>query len=206
MVPHQSTYSTWQQHANRRETLSYALLATLGLLLFSGAAIAFQFAHPGARHIVLGAVDDFSLDTPHLVNTFAGAVWIVRLAPQGDTQFVVLSSRTDNGTLCLVTWEATEGRFADPCIGTHFSKTGIYTDGPPPRHSMGQYAWHITDQGNLSVHLDQFTPGLTLEEIRTTCFHQLQQQGPAFVTPETVGRYLHLCDFEQLGREFLSYP
>lgn len=131
-----------EPHAALRETLAYGLLAALALSLLLAALLLYQYIMPRPQWVSLGHVDDFPVDAaPILARTSEGSVWVVHL--QG--QFVVLAPLATNKTQCAVTWQPYSNQFYDPCLGTRFSKTGIYAfDLQAAMHSPG-YTHRICD-------------------------------------------------------------
>lgn len=119
---------------NRREFLTYAWGASLGLLGLEAGVASFQFLYPrfragefgGAFFLPLSEVPDSTV--PPIPYT-SGKFWLVRTA-EGDPKALYMVC-THLG--CLYKWESSNVRFECPCHGSKFSHDGFYIEGPAPR-------------------------------------------------------------------------
>ena len=119
----------------RREFITYAWGATLGLLALEGGVVSFMFMYPRFRagefggKFFLGPESSLPApDAPPQPNT-AGKFWMVT-TQEGDPKALYMVC-THLG--CLYKWEASNGRFECPCHGSKFTHDGFYIEGPAPR-------------------------------------------------------------------------
>jgi cytochrome b6-f complex iron-sulfur subunit len=117
----------------RREFLTYAWGAALGLLTLEIGYVSFVFMYPRFREGEFGGI--FRLDqavpdptAPPDPNTI-GKFWLVA-TPDGEPKALYMVC-THLG--CLYKWEPANFRFECPCHGSKFSHDGFYIEGPAPR-------------------------------------------------------------------------
>lgn len=119
---------------NRREFLTYAWGAALGILGLETGVASFMFLYPrfragefgGEFNVPLAEVPDPT--APPIPNT-AGKFWLVR-TEEGSAKAIYMVC-THLG--CLYKWEPSTVRFECPCHGSKFSHDGFYIEGPAPR-------------------------------------------------------------------------
>lgn len=122
------------QEMNRREFLTYAWGAALGILGIQTGVAVFMYLYPRFRAGEFGGTFDVPLsevpaaDLPPVANT-AGKFWMVTTA-EGDPKAIYMVC-THLG--CLYKWEPSTVRFECPCHGSKFSHDGFYIEGPAPR-------------------------------------------------------------------------
>lgn len=122
------------EEMNRREFLTYAWGAALGLLGLEAGVASFQFLYPRFRagefggnfFLPLNEIPDPSV--PPVPNS-AGKFWLVT-TQEGDPKAIYMVC-THLG--CLYKWEPSNVRFECPCHGSKFSHDGFYIEGPAPR-------------------------------------------------------------------------
>jgi cytochrome b6-f complex iron-sulfur subunit len=122
------------QEMNRREFLTYAWGATLGLLGLEAGVASFLFLYPrfregefgGAFHVPLAEVPDAT--TPPVPYT-AGKFWLVTTEEGAPKAIYMVCTHLG----CLYKWEASNVRFECPCHGSKFNHDGFYIEGPAPR-------------------------------------------------------------------------
>jgi len=122
------------QEMNRREFLTYAWGAALGLLTLEGGVISYFYMYPRFRAGEFGG--KFFLDPAEVpaasaaptANT-AGKFWLVS-TQEGDPKALYMVC-THLG--CLYKWEPSSQRFECPCHGSKFDREGYYIEGPAPR-------------------------------------------------------------------------
>ena len=122
------------QEMNRREFLTYAWGAALGLLGIQAGVASFMFLYPrfragefgGEFAVPLSTVPD---PTAAPIPDTAGKFWLVR-TEEGSPKAIYMVC-THLG--CLYKWEPSNVRFECPCHGSKFSHDGFYIEGPAPR-------------------------------------------------------------------------
>lgn len=124
-----------QQDMGRREFLTYAWGATLGILALQGGVVSFLFMYPRFRagefggKFILGPQSSLpAADAPPQANP-TGKFWLVT-TEEGDPKALYMVC-THLG--CLYKWEGSNGRFECPCHGSKFTHDGFYIEGPAPR-------------------------------------------------------------------------
>lgn len=122
-----------QAALTRREFLTYAWGAALGLLTVETALVSYFFMYPRFRagefggKFFLAPTDVPSTDAAPAPEV-AGKFWLVNTDEGPKALYMVC---THLG--CLYKWEASNNRFECPCHGSKFSKAGYYIEGPAPR-------------------------------------------------------------------------
>lgn len=145
---------------SRREFLNYAWLASLGIFTAQLAGVTYLFAMPRFRAGEFGGV--FRLGElsrlPELGaapdKNSKGRFWFVR-SDEGIYALYVVCTHLG----CLFQWQPTETRFACPCHGSQFSRTGHYLAGPAPRNLDSFVVRVVDSQGNVLAETD--TTGVT---------------------------------------------
>lgn len=122
-----------QAAMTRREFLTYAWGASLGLLAVETGLLSYFFMYPRFRagefggKFFLPLTEVPAADAPPSPQT-AGKFWLVNTDEGPKALYMVC---THLG--CLYKWEASNSRFECPCHGSKFSKAGFYIEGPAPR-------------------------------------------------------------------------
>lgn len=118
---------------SRREFITYAWGAALGLLGVETALMSYFFMYPRFKAGEFGG--KFFLtpgDVPSIDaapnGQSAGKFWLVETEEGPKALYMVC---THLG--CLYKWEPSNNRFECPCHGSKFSKDGFYIEGPAPR-------------------------------------------------------------------------
>lgn len=118
---------------SRREFITYAWGAALGLLGVETALMSYFFMYPRFKAGEFGG--KFFLtpgDVPSIDaapnGQSAGKFWLVDTEEGPKALYMVC---THLG--CLYKWEPSNNRFECPCHGSKFSKDGFYIEGPAPR-------------------------------------------------------------------------
>jgi cytochrome b6-f complex iron-sulfur subunit len=122
------------QEMNRREFLTYAWGAALGVLGLEAGVASFQFLYPRFRAGEFGGEFNIPLSeipdpTVAPVPMTAGKFWLI--STQDGSPKAIYMVCTHLG--CLYKWEASNIRFECPCHGSKFSHDGFYIEGPAPR-------------------------------------------------------------------------
>ncbi len=123
-----------QAALTRREFLTYAWGAAMGLLTVETALASYFFMYPRFKAgefggaFFLPATDVPTLDAPPVPET-AGKFWLVNTEDEGPKALYMVCTHLG----CLYKWEASNNRFECPCHGSKFSKAGYYIEGPAPR-------------------------------------------------------------------------
>jgi cytochrome b6-f complex iron-sulfur subunit len=133
----------------RREFMSYAWGAALGLLTAEVGLMSYFFMYPRFRAGEFGG--KFFLPETELppsdaapVGYTAGKFWLVTTAEGPKAIYMVC---THLG--CLYKWEPSNTRFECPCHGSKFSHDGFYIEGPAPR-SLDYFTVNLAN-GQLEV-------------------------------------------------------
>lgn len=122
-----------QAEMTRREFLTYAWGAALGLLAVETGLMSYFFMYPRFRagefggQFFLSQTDVPSAEAAPVPET-SGKFWLVNTEEGPRALYMVC---THLG--CLYKWEASNNRFECPCHGSKFSKDGFYIEGPAPR-------------------------------------------------------------------------
>ena len=118
---------------SRREFITYAWGAALGLLTVETALMSYFFMYPRFKagqfggKFFLPPTEVPPLDAAPKGET-AGKFWLVSTEEGPKAIYMVC---THLG--CLYKWEPSNNRFECPCHGSKFSKDGFYIEGPAPR-------------------------------------------------------------------------
>ena len=151
------------EEMNRREFLTYAWGAALGLLGIESGVATFQFLYPRFRAGEFGG--DFMLPLGEIpdptmapIPKTAGKFWLV--TTQDGSPKAIYMVCTHLG--CLYKWEQSNVRFECPCHGSKFSHDGLYIEGPAPRSL--DYFEVDTEGDELIVHTGRKVNGIPATE------------------------------------------
>ena len=140
-----------QSGMNRREFITYAWAAALGLVTLEGGLATFQFMYPRFREgelggkFTLGAASGLpALEAPPKADP-DGKFWLVNTDAGPKAIYMVC---THLG--CLYKWEQSNNRFECPCHGSKFSREGFYIEGPAAR-SLDQFIVEVEAGGVVAV-------------------------------------------------------
>lgn len=143
-----------QSGMNRREFITYAWAAALGLVTLEGGLATFQFMYPrfkegefGGKFILGSASALPPITEPPQANT-DGKFWLVNTEEGPKAIYMVC---THLG--CLYKWEQSNNRFECPCHGSKFSREGFYIEGPAPR-SLDQFVVEVEAGNTVEVTTD----------------------------------------------------
>ena len=124
-----------RKQMNRREFLTYAWGAALGLLALEALGATFFFMYPRFRAGEFGGTffigPESALpasDAPPVPFT-DGKFWLVTLEDQQPKALYMVCTHLG----CLYKWAGSNFRFECPCHGSKFSHDGFYIEGPAPR-------------------------------------------------------------------------
>ncbi len=137
-----------QPGINRREFMTYAWGAALGLLTLEIGVTTYAFMYPRFRAGEFGGAFQLSAseipaaDAPPSGKT-AGKFWLVDTETGPKALYMVC---THLG--CLYKWEPSNFRFECPCHGSKFSHDGHYIEGPAPR-SLDQFVIDVVENGQV---------------------------------------------------------
>lgn len=151
-----------QAEFTRREFLTYAWGAALGLLAVEAGLVSYFFMYPRFRagefggQFFLSESDVPAIDAPPAAEV-AGKFWLVDTEEGPRALYMVC---THLG--CLYKWEASNNRFECPCHGSKFSKDGFYIEGPAPR-SLDTFEV-TTENGQVIVDTGSKTVGAPATE------------------------------------------
>lgn len=134
---------------NRREFLTYAWGAALGLLTLEAGVGTFMFLYPRFRAGEFGG--DFIQDTNKFGNKDAapnpepsGKFWQVTTAEGQHKALYMVCVHLG----CLYKWVPANNRFECPCHGSKYTHDGFYIEGPATR-SLDTF--EVTDEGDKVV-------------------------------------------------------
>jgi cytochrome b6-f complex iron-sulfur subunit len=134
---------------NRREFLTYAWGAALGLLTLEGGVDTFLFLYPRFRAGEFGG--DFIKPTTDFGNKDAapnpepsGKFWQVTTAEGKHKALYMVCVHLG----CLYKWVPANNRFECPCHGSKYTHDGFYIEGPATR-SLDTF--EITDEGDKVI-------------------------------------------------------
>ena len=131
---------------NRREFLTYAWGAALGLLALEGGLVAFQFMYPRFKAgefggvFTVGPVSALPDPTAAPQPNTAGKFWLVTTEPDEPKALYMVCTHLG----CLYQWVESNFRFECPCHGSKFTHDGFYIEGPAPR-SLDYFDTEIVD-------------------------------------------------------------
>jgi cytochrome b6-f complex iron-sulfur subunit len=120
---------------NRREFLTYAWGATLGLLALQAGVGIFYFMYPRFKagefggKFFLGPVEDLPPTDAAPIAETAGKFWLVNTTDEGPKALYMVCTHLG----CLYKWAQSNNRFECPCHGSKFSREGFYIEGPAGR-------------------------------------------------------------------------
>ncbi|MEA3337453.1 MAG: Rieske 2Fe-2S domain-containing protein [Chloroflexota bacterium] len=149
---------------NRREFLTYAWGAALGLVLVEAGIASFAFALPRFKEGEFGGV--FNLGSassmPQVgaspVQNLDGAFWLVN-----DADGVRSLYRVCTHLGCLYEWKDQTQRFECPCHGSKFQHDGKYIEGPAPR-SLDQFVMRLEKNGQVLAEVTEGGEALPLTD------------------------------------------
>jgi cytochrome b6-f complex iron-sulfur subunit len=124
-----------QKAMNRREFLTYAWGAAMGLLLLEVGAGMFLFMYPRFKagefggQFFLGPVSSLPPTDAAPIPETAGKFWLVNTEDEGAKALYMVCTHLG----CLYKWAESNNRFECPCHGSKFSREGHYIEGPAPR-------------------------------------------------------------------------
>ena len=134
---------------NRREFLTYAWAAALGLLTLESGLATYRFMSPRFRAGAFGGTFPLgeasnlpSTDIDPQAHT-PGKFWLVNTEEGPRALYMVC---THLG--CLYKWEPTNNRFLCPCHASQFSREGHYIYGPATR-SLDQFVVEIVEGDSI---------------------------------------------------------
>ncbi|MBX3015762.1 MAG: Rieske 2Fe-2S domain-containing protein [Caldilineaceae bacterium] len=118
----------------RREFMTYAWGATLGLLAVEGGLLSYFFMYPRFKagefggKFFLSQSEVPASDAPPVGNA-PGKFWLVTTEEGAPKAIYMVCTHLG----CLYKWEPSNFRFECPCHGSKFSHDGFYIEGPAPR-------------------------------------------------------------------------
>ena len=134
---------------NRREFLTYAWGAALGLLALQAGVASYFFLYPRFRAGEFGGqffVPVAELPPPDAVPKpyTTGKFWLVTTAEHAPQALYMVCTHLG----CLYKWVQANHRFECPCHGSKFTRDGLYIEGPAPR-SLDSFV--ISEEGGQLV-------------------------------------------------------
>jgi len=138
-----------QAGMNRREFVTYAWAAALGLVTLEGGLATYLFMYPRFKAGEFGG--KFEIGPASALPEIGaspkpdatGKFWLVN-TEQGPKALYMVCTHLG----CLYKWEPSNNRFECPCHGSKFSLEGDYIEGPAPR-SLDNFIIELVDNGNV---------------------------------------------------------
>lgn len=150
-APEPAAEEVGQSGMNRREFITYAWAAALGLLTVEGGLATYRFMYPRFKAGEFGGKFDLGA---------ASGLPAVDAAPTGEPTGKYWLVNTDGGPLaiymvcthlgCLYKWEPSNYRFECPCHGSKFTREGHYIEGPAPR-SLDNFVVELVEGGQVAA-------------------------------------------------------
>ena len=133
----------------RREFMTYAWGATLGLLTLETGLVSYLFMYPRFRAGEFGGkffLKEADIPVPDAapVGYPPGKFWFVS-TPEGPKAIYMVCTHLG----CLYKWAPSNNRFECPCHGSKFSHDGFYIEGPAPR-SLDSFTLTV-ENGQVTV-------------------------------------------------------
>lgn len=133
----------------RREFMTYAWGAALGLLTLETGLVSYFFMYPRFRAGEFGGkffLSEAEVPAPDAapIGYSAGKFWLVT-TPEGPKAIYMVCTHLG----CLYKWAPSNNRFECPCHGSKFSHDGFYIEGPAPRSL--DYFTLTTENGQITV-------------------------------------------------------
>jgi cytochrome b6-f complex iron-sulfur subunit len=144
----------------RREILTYAWAAALGLLTLETTLASFAYLKPRFRlgefggKFTLGTASDLPANDAPPVSKPVGKFWLVNTDKGPKALYMVC---THLG--CLYKWDTSLGHFKCPCHSSEYSREGHYISGPTSR-SLDQFVVEIVENGKVVAATEQTTDGI----------------------------------------------
>ena len=140
-----------QAGMNRREFVTYAWAAALGLVTLEGGLASYLFMYPRFKAGQFGG--KFDLGAASLLPPTGDSP-----KPNPDGKFWLINSDAGPKAIymvcthlgCLYKWEPSNNRFECPCHGSKFSREGFYIEGPAPR-SLDQFIVEVEEGGVVAL-------------------------------------------------------
>lgn len=138
----------------RREFLTYAWGATMGLLALQAGVVSFRFMYPRFRAGEFGGLffsnafygDQLPPEDAAPVAVADGKFWWVNVEGEGPRAIYMVCTHLG----CLYKWVGERNQFECPCHGSKFTREGLYIEGPAPR-SLDEFVTEQTEDGNWAV-------------------------------------------------------
>jgi cytochrome b6-f complex iron-sulfur subunit len=139
-----------KKEMNRREFLTYAWGAALGLIALQAGVGTFFFMYPRFKagefggKFFLGPVSALPPTDAAPIPETAGKFWLVNTTDDGPRALYMVCTHLG----CLYKWAQSNNRFECPCHGSKFSREGYYIEGPASRSLE---LFEITEEEGLVV-------------------------------------------------------
>ena len=131
---------------NRREFITYAWGAAMGLLTLEALGVTYFFMYPRFREGEFGGVFRMGPETSLPPADAApqpmtdGKFWWVNITDEGPKAIYMVCTHLG----CLYKWVGERNRFECPCHGSKFTREGFYIEGPAPR-SLDSFETALVD-------------------------------------------------------------
>lgn len=131
---------------NRREFITYAWGAAMGLLSVQALGVTYLFMYPRFREGEFGGVFRMGPESSAPPNDGApigvsdGKFWWLSVENEGPKAIYMVCTHLG----CLYKWVGDRNRFECPCHGSKFTREGYYIEGPAPR-SLDEFETALVD-------------------------------------------------------------
>jgi cytochrome b6-f complex iron-sulfur subunit len=145
----ESAEEVGQPGINRREFLTYAWGAALGLLTLEIGVASYFFMYPRFRagefggRFFLGEARTLPATTATPDGNATGKFWLIN-TDEGPVALYMVCTHLG----CLYKWEPSNFRFECPCHASKFTREGHYIEGPASR-SLDQFVIEIVENGQV---------------------------------------------------------
>ena len=135
-----------RRQMNRREFLTYAWGAALGLVVLQVRVVSFFFMYPRFKAGEFGGAffmgPESATPPPDAepIGVAAGKFWWLTVEEEGPRAIFMVCTHLG----CLYKWVGETNRFECPCHGSKFTREGNYIEGPAPR-SLDEFQVALVD-------------------------------------------------------------
>lgn len=135
VIEEESAEDKARKQMNRREFLTYAWGATLGLLVLESGLVTFLFMYPRFKagefggKFFIGPESNLPPSDAAPIPYTDGKFWLITDEAQEPKALYMVCTHLG----CLYKWAESNFRFECPCHGSKFSHDGYFIEGPAPR-------------------------------------------------------------------------
>ncbi len=135
LIEEKSEEEKRRDEMNRREFLTYAWGASLGMLALGTGVVSFFFMYPRFKagefggKFFMGPASAVPPTDAAPIGMSDGKFWWVNVEGEGPKALYMVCTHLG----CLYKWVGENNRFECPCHGSKFTREGLYIEGPAPR-------------------------------------------------------------------------